>query len=500
MNIFLFVFSVIVLLVIIAYSHKQHEIHNKGPGEDAPAKVMNLAFIPTVSTNKVTSLNTSEDKRRAMTIRPKKMSTTTTKEKLSSAVSSNGDVKGNQQKNENIKKKPLSSHQSVNRDKNTTVKHYSPICDRLYKKSGSVFQDVVPRRAYYDNRTLLSGQARNLVIVLTEMLDSKDVEKSVLSCELDGHYSDVAVKHEDTCRWVRQNVPGYTHCSAYIHCTGFPKEVIQSGRTVKVIYKRKNDTCYSRVSTEKPLTLMKTGNGFTTRNSTVVVCSAFFGEPPYFNEWLKYQKALRVDMVHLNVEKSFADHAMTRFPFLKEALDSGFVHMEVWENYIGKKIFYYSQVTKYQDCVMRYSGVHEFALLYDSDDFFVPMLLGQGQRDIHDYTKKLFSDPHVGSVRLWWKKYVCKSDVLVYKTLPDGNVTQSLKSFVGYWYPNYNTKTVYRLHAVDLVGIHADYRLLPDYKPILGDRKLAYVAHLRPDDDECSKLQTATNQTATKQS
>ncbi len=231
---------------------------------------------------------------------------------------------------------------------------------------------------------------------------------------------------------------------------------------------------------------MNTGKEPTAGNETIVVCSSFFGETaPFFNEWLKYQKALGVNKVHLDVEKSFAKSAVKRYPFLREALKSGFAHMEVWENYIGDKIFYYSQVTKYQDCIMRYTGVYEFAAIYDSDDFFVPRI--PGQRNIHNYTKKFFTEPQIGSVRLWWKKYVCKPDALVYKALLDCNVTQSLTNFTGYWLPNYRTKTIYRLFAVDLVGVHADYKFLPGYKYSLAERTLVYVAHIRPNEKECYK-------------
>ncbi len=201
-------------------------------------------------------------------------------------------------------------------DNSPALQEYSPICDRWYKSSHSIFHDVVPRRAYYDNRTLASGQPRNMVIVITEMLDSKAVADSVLCCELNGYFSNVTIRYENTCKWVRQHIAGYTHCSAYIQCTGFPKAAISSGSIVKVIYKKETDACYSRVATEKPLTIMNTG--FTAGKETIVVCSAFFGKPPFFNEWLKYQKALGVDRVHLSVEKSFSNNAMVRHPFLKE--------------------------------------------------------------------------------------------------------------------------------------------------------------------------------------
>ncbi len=62
---------------------------------------------------------------------------------------------------------------------------------------------------------------------------------------------------------------------------------------------------------------------------------------------------------------------------------------------------------------MQYTGVYEFAFICDYDDFFIPVL--PGKRDIHYYTKKLFYNPRLGSVRLWWKKYVCEPNASVYQ-------------------------------------------------------------------------------------
>ena len=335
-----------------------------------------------------------------------------------------------------------------------------------------MFQDVVPRRAYYDNR-ILAGKPRNMVVVLTEMLDTKAVEDSISSCKLNGYSSDeVRVIREDTS-WVRSHKPGHTHCNAIIHCIGFPKVAIRSGSTVNIIYKRKNESrC---LATEKPLVLMNTPCPEDGKN-TVVVCATFYGNPPYFNEWLKYQKALNVDKVHMNVEKSFAVNAIEHYPFLKEAVDSGFATIDVWENYIGDKIFYYSQVTKYQDCVMRYTGVYEFAFVYDSDDFFIPML--PGTTDIRSYIARLFSEPLIGSFRVSWKRYNCTPNALIYEELQDGNVTQSLSNFTSKWIKNY--KTAYRLCGTDIVGVHTEIKLLPGYRVSSGESSLAYVAHMRP--------------------
>ena len=345
---------------------------------------------------------------------------------------------------------------------------FVPICNRLYDTSEDSILDVVPRRTYFVNRTLTPEL--NVVWILAEMLDSKAVEDSLLTCQLNGYYSKIKVTREDT-GWVRNHYPGHSHCTTFIQCTGFPKEAIRNGSTVSIIYKRPKDSCYSQVATEKPLVLLNS-NKFT--RNTIVICGAFYGDPPFTNEWLKYQKTLGVDKVHLNVEKSFSDNAIARYPFLEEALNSSFVEMEVWESYVGNKIYYFSQVTKIQDCVMRYGGIFEFALVCDTDDFFLPMT---SQKNIHYYTNKLFSDPKVASVRLPWKAYWCKR--VAYEPPPGGNMTQTdLVNCPGKWTSNF--KSIHRINAIKTIAVHTAVSLQPGYRSVTGDKKLAYVVHVRP--------------------
>lgn len=113
---------------------------------------------------------------------------------------------------------------------------------------------------------------------------------------------------------------------------------------------------------------------------SIVVCATLYGHPPRFDEWLKYQKTLGVDMVHLSVETSFYHEI---YPSLKEFLDSGFVKIEIWKDIVGERLFYHGQ--NYQDCIFRHMGI---GLLCDYDDFFIPLV--PTHKDIHYYLDKFF--------------------------------------------------------------------------------------------------------------
>ena len=353
-----------------------------------------------------------------------------------------------------------------------------PICDRSYNGStvNDLYHDVIPRRVYYDNR-VISRKHRNIVYVLIQMKDEYAAIKSIFACEMNGFQSRVEVIKENTI-WVKEYKPGFTHCNGLVKCIGFPQSCIRNGSFIKLIYKNKEDSCYSRVESEKPLILNNLeGKTTPTRGKgSIVVCTTLFGRPPYFNEWLKYQKAIGVDMVYLNVEASFAVNATSVYPYLGEALGSGFACMEVWKNYIGNKIHYYSESLKYVDCSMKFTGMFEYGFFYDVDEFFIPMI--PSHKNIHYYLEKFFSDKKTASVGLGWRRFSCRLVKSIYNSLPNGNVTESLSGLDSNW--DIPFKTMARLEGLEMAGVHDPERILPGYKMLSGDRTLAYIAHIHP--------------------
>ena len=344
---------------------------------------------------------------------------------------------------------------------------YKPICNRSYSKGDF---DVVPRRAYHDTRL-----ARNIIKVLVKVHDA--FVSTILACEINGYQSkSVAIKKQNLA-WVRKHRPGHTHCVVIVLCQGLPQHSIRNHSIIELIYEKKNDTCYSRVRTEQPMNMLnpKGSSQFTRGKGSVVVCSTVFDHPPRFNEWLKYQKAIGADMVHLNVHPSFFENATVIYPYIEEAINSGFLVMEEWKDILGNRMYRYGQFLKYQDCAFRYVGVFEYGVFCDYDDFFTPLI--PEHKDIHYYVRKLFSSNNVGTVRVPWQQYLCKPIEEVYKKLPDGNLTKSLSGYDSY--RRSQPKSIHRLFALEMVGIHESERLLPGFNKTFGDPKLANFAHIR---------------------
>lgn len=330
-----------------------------------------------------------------------------------------------------------------------------------------VHKDVIPRTAYYSDQ---------FVTVLAEV-NAKVLEQDlILSCQIRNHYSThVQVVQDPIMKWVQKNKKGYTHFFAVIYCYGLGKNVVTDDDTVKILYSPENsDTVYRSIGTEKSLRILSDSSSLINSNS-VVVCITMYGHPVRFDEWLRYQKTIGVDMVHISAQMSFVVR-MEDYPFLIESLTNGFVRVEVWKRYLKEnEIFYHSQSLVYQDCVLQYQSLFEYAVMADYDDFFIPLI--PNEINIHYYVQKMFISKNIASVNLPWIEYHCEpSD---YTFLPDGNVTGTLSLGRQDFSRRLEHKSIHRLNAVSIVSIHKAYKIKPGYDTV-RDVNLAYFAHIRP--------------------
>ena len=347
--------------------------------------------------------------------------------------------------------------------------------DIVYNHSGvnsnrSVF--VVPRRAYLDVR-VHTGEPRNIILILAEVHD--DAVDSIKACEVNGFRSlSVDIIKEDTY-WVRTRKPGHTHCAVIVQCMGLPIRHIVNGSKSSLIYMKEGDDFYSRVETEKPLIVNDIMLGNSRESNSIVACTTMYGQPERFKEWLKYQSTIGIDRVHLNVDASFMVNVTQTYPNLGRSLLNGFASVEAWKDIVGDRMYYYGQMTKYQDCLFRFMDTFEYGIFYDYDDFFNPMI--PGLTNIHSYLEKFFRNEDVGSVFLPWVQMLCKPIKEKYEVLSDGNVTRALSG------PNSTLRTqnkcIHRLKAQLFVEIHGVRSMLLGYKINWPKREVAYVAHIR---------------------
>ena len=349
----------------------------------------------------------------------------------------------------------------------------TPIHDIVYVVNGtnsnrSVF--VVPRRAYYDTR-LVYGKPRNIVVIISEVHD--DALKSIVGCELNGNFTKSIniLKEQSFTGWVRRRKPGYTHRIVVVECLGYPAEFVTNGSTTKLLYIKQGDDYYSRVETEAPLVRRSSLSTPTRGKGSIVVCTTVYSKPDTLEDWLRYQKTLGVDMVHMSADITFDENS---YPFLLESIQNGFVQYDIWNNIVGSRMYNRGQILKYQNCLYRYLGVFEFGMFYDVDDFFIPRL--PRHKAIHYYFNNAFSkNNNIGTVLFIWKQLLCSLIKEQRDHLPDGNLTSIVTGSTGKW--RQSGKCAHRLSGTLLIDIHYRVKSQPGYVAINYSKHKAYIMH-----------------------
>lgn len=144
------------------------------------------------------------------------------------------------------------------------------------------------------------------------------------------------------------------------------------------------------------------------------------------------------------------------------------------------QVYYFSQPLYYQDCLLRYRGVYEFAMLIDTDDFFVPLV--PAQKDVHYYMEKLFPvKSRIASIKLDWVRYFPSCGFRTpLDQIIDGNLTHHLSTYRGY---REYVKSVHRLELVTEAAVHEATYVVPGYsKKGEASNTTAYIAHIRKTD------------------
>ena len=332
---------------------------------------------------------------------------------------------------------------------------------------------VIPISAYFDDRP--RGIYSNATIILANILNSVYSNGDIVGCQVDQQINtqNFGLKPVHLTHWVRFNKPKIIYTDVIVLCYDMPL-----GTNASLIYRRvyRKNSYYFRVYSEKKILVPDVNRKtYPPYKHSVIVCTIGYGTPLHFEEWLKYQMLIGVDLVHLNVQESFVNQTFKKSTWLQKYIKRGFVNMEVWKTYLNAtKSFYYSQSLLYQDCIRRYRHSHDFILMVDVDDYFIPRI--PDKVDIHDYIDKLFPFTLVGAVKIQWIEYYC------YPKLKTGRPTSNLTRYVDH--SKYTilrpAKAMYRLPVVEEVAIHEPTFLLPPYSTLtLANANEVYIAHMR---------------------
>ena len=211
-------------------------------------------------------------------------------------------------------------------------------------------------------------------------------------------------------------------------------------------------------------------------NFTVVTCAKIFSSPPWLEKWLTYQKTIGIDHVHLDAEDSFQKKGEMDKPYIVEALNSGFLSINIWVQWLnGKEVWYHNQGLMYEDCAYRFRGTYDYIVLLDTDDFFTPRVSGENK--IHYYIHKYCSAPAIGSCKLKWIEYYPDHYGLTNASDADGNVTRRLGNYSHYIQGN--PKSLHKTKVVLDAATHYVFKMVNGYRIERVPQGVAYVAHVR---------------------
>ena len=338
--------------------------------------------------------------------------------------------------------------------------------------SSKAHSHVLPRAAFFDGRK--RGKFRNATVILAHMKKAVIERSLVIGCKVDGHQiRSFKVQTMKLNSWIHANYPECTHDNVFVLCYDTPG---RNNSRVSLVYANPdNESQHFETESEHPLFIPHTS--IKRARSSVMVCVTVYDTPPLFSEWLHYQKTLGVDFVYINAQQSFLAGEEFNNTFFQRLLADGFVQLKVWQEYLNKKeVFYHSQLLYYQDCLYRFQGVHDYAMMVDTDDFVTP----RTNTTLQHCLDNLFVEK-VGSIRLRWVRYYepkCGLNITGNLTIHNvGNLTQYMN--ISSASLSRNVKSVHKLSSTLEAKVHEVGELVPGYRWIIAPESVIYTAHLK---------------------
>ena len=336
-------------------------------------------------------------------------------------------------------------------------------------------KELVVRRVVLDPRRR-SGHI-SIAVFIMEAKGKKLNGKHFTGCQV-GHFfsNEFHFRTPLNYKWVQDHEHA-TSTLALIDCYNIPR--VQNGDSAFLHYKSSSGALV-RVQSQKPVFVPEPRAGVDSSAVTAVVC---VGAPIYAAEhsaaehgmlyhWLRYQKVIGVDHVHMYVDESFVRAGALQNEVIRQAIREGFLSIAFWPKWLNTTEVFNTQKIAYQDCLLHFQGVHDYAIYIDSDDFFVPLK----SKSIKDYLVRWCSGK-VGSCQFRWRQYFpdCGWDP---KSIGvDGNFTAAM-TYKHTWLRS-NHKSVHQLKAILDAGTHEAQVLLDGYTRKEVPKKDAYFSHIR---------------------
>ena len=191
-------------------------------------------------------------------------------------------------------------------------------------------------------------------------------------------------------------------------------------------------------------------------------------------QWLRYQKTIGVDHVHMIAEDTFVKAGGFDHSIIKKALKDNFLSIDLWPKWFNEtEIYHSSQHMAATDCVYRFQGVYDYVIISDSDEFLIPR--GKS-KSIKPYLKKWCSGRKATCV-FEWHQFYPDSGWTPQTVGPDGNLTATVRCQNTTKMDN--VKSAHQLRAIVEVGRHGPIKIISGYSQSIVPMKEAYFGHLR---------------------
>ena len=219
---------------------------------------------------------------------------------------------------------------------------------------------------------------------------------------------------------------------------------------------------------------------------TVATCIKIYDRNvKYLPEFVRYQKTVGVDHVHLSMFDTFIKDGgfhdiMLKDTFLREAIQTGYLSLSVFKRFHNATESYFSSILfQSLGCFYHLRGTYDFISIADPDDFFTPRIPGETQMK---YYIQKYCTGNAGSCKLCWRWLSPDHCGTTGEDVgPDGNVTKTINVPKEETCDKKSKSIHYSKVVIDFSYHEAKCKacILPGYQVVEMSSHTAYFAHNR---------------------
>lgn len=354
-----------------------------------------------------------------------------------------------------------------------------------YLPKSPISKDLVVHSAYFDDRA--RDNHDNVTVIFIDINQTILDSGWILGCGVDSIKAVHFLVHsvaENKLMHAWLGPKPFLYETMVIMCYDLP---VQMGNEVFVIYKTSTNTD-DEVIVMSPHPIVFPAprvQPIGEYNFTVVTCTkAHDRNVTWIQEFIRYQKTIGVDHVHISIldtfikDGGFKDRIIAD-PFMREALNNSYLSFSVWQEWYdgNMEVYLHSEILRKLSCMYRFRGTYDYAFSLDTDDFFTPRI--PSKTNVKYYIKKYCYIKPAASCAFKWTWYAPKCGMIGEIGL-DGNVTNHLDSYQVY--RNNKLKSVHNTQALVDATFHdaaCNGCLLPGYDAVYVPQHVAHVAHNR---------------------